>query len=241
MSVIVEKAQPIIDYLIEFKEKAEGNDTDGLYRQKTYDDLVNVLKTFKSELDELSEKDLKIDFRRTPKNEITKDIQYAMTMVCDEVIVDSDTFDDWHTQFLDEYPEFEFQNPGMRAQQFYKVHDRIGRINNEIKEFFYVCLALGFQGEKEDSELKTFKEDAISPLTDPMDKNCKLTPLAGECKKSSKTFYTKLSSRVYQVICAGLILLVLSICLWLRHDVTYPIEEIVQEIQKQQLKTTYVQ
>jgi len=238
MSVIVEKAQPIIDYLIQFKEKADRNDTDGLYRQKTYDDLIERLTTYKSELDKLSDETLNVELLKMPKNEITKDIQYAMAMLCDEIIVNSNKFDDWDQQFLDEYPEFKFQNPGRRAQEFYEVYNRIGKMNNE---FFYICFALGFQGKLNDSELKKFKEDVISPLTVSIDKSYKLTPLADECKKSSKTFYTRLSSHVYLGICAGLILLVMIICLWFRHEVTYSIEEIVQEIQNQQLQSTYNQ
>jgi len=241
MSVIVEKAQPIIDYLIQFNEKVERNDTDELYYQKTYNDLIDALKLFKKDLDELSGDTLKVDVLGIPKNDITKDIQYAMAMLCDETIMNSNLFEEWDQQLLDEYKDFAFQNPGRRAQEFYEVYERIGNKHKAIEEFFYVCLALGFQGKKEGSELRKFKENVISPHTQPLDKSYKLTPSAEDYVKSSKTFYTRLSSRVYQIICAVMIFIVICICWWLRHDVTYPIEEIVQEIQKQQIQSAYDQ
>jgi type VI protein secretion system component VasF len=234
MSAIVEKAQPIINYLIQFNEKVERNDTDELYYQKTYNDLIDKLKQFKSELDELTEDIFKVDVLGIPKVNITKDIQYAMAMLCDEIIMNSNVFEEWDQQLLDEYIDFAFLNPGRRAQEFYEVYERIGKKNKAIEDFFYVCLALGFQGKKEGAELRKFKENLISPHIQPIDKSSKLTPSAEDCIKSSKTFYTRLSSRVYQTICAVLIFVVICICLWLRHDVTFPIEVIVQEIQNQQ-------
>ncbi|KPA15760.1 Type IV / VI secretion system, DotU domain protein [Candidatus Magnetomorum sp. HK-1] len=236
MSIIVQKAQPVIIELIAFKRKVDLNQINELIKKDVYNILIEKLKTFKSELDKLPESEFELD--GLTKNDITKNLQQVLAMLCDEIIVNTKFFKEWNKNYIEKHDEFFFLNPGFRSVEFYNIYNRIGKKNKSIEDFFYICMAMGFEGDKNKSDLQNFKEDLISIRKGTIDKQYKLTPSAGDIRKK-KSFYLSWNVSFAKIICIGLIIAALSTCWWYRHEITYPIEEMVKVIHNQELKSTY--
>jgi len=244
MSVIVDKAQPIIDYLIQFKKQVKEDGKNNFDKEKTYKELFSMLNSFKTELEDLSKEDLKFNVINKHKNEITKDIHHLLAMLCDDIIVQSDKIDGWQIKTLDSDKEFKFENINNRSVEVFNIYNRIGVDKiDDIQEIFYVCFSLGLLAgdERVVEKLSDTKKKVIASLERSIDKPYKITPTADVIPKSDIVFHSTLSSRIYKVICGGLMILVIIICWWLRHDVTYLIEETANEIKKQQLQSPYDQ
>ena len=138
---IIQKASPIIDYLMMLRCEFEAGTctltVDGLKEK-----LSGMVAAVESELRQFPDMYTKIET-----------VKLILTAFCDEVII----FSDWThaATWRDQSLEMALFNQNVSGEKFFEMLEAEGYRDPELAELFYTCLSLGFRpGKKESAEAK---------------------------------------------------------------------------------------
>jgi len=211
----------IISDLIQLKVESEKNIPDDFEAVRTK--LLKHLKQTKDALFNLPEETFRIHNKPSIlKSVVINDIIYILAVLCDEIVVALITSHNlsyklWNNLDNDEFVTLE---PGLRAVKFYQIFDEIGKGSIDLKKLFYICMSLGFRGEKTNNkELKEFKFDLTeSLLDDPFKKNeIFLTPEAEQWVDEDRRG-TICTHKNYKYIIYVLIIIIIITYFWLLYS-----------------------
>jgi len=210
----------IISDLIQLKVESEKNIPDDFEAVRIK--LLKQLKQAKNDLWNLREETFRIHNKPSIlKSVVINDIIYILAVLCDEIVVALITshklsYKLWNNLDNDEFVTHE---PGLRAVKFYQIFDEIGKGSNELKKLFYICMSLGFRGEKTNNkELKEFKYDITeSLLYDPSKNEILLTPEAEQWVDENRRG-TICTHKNYQYVIYVLIIIIIITYFWLLYS-----------------------
>ena len=235
---IIRKIQPVISYLIKLQKKTDKNETIG---EKSFDDLKKKINKMHTDLLELDQAKLNIDFNsdvvKLSKDNLIKNIKYVMTVLCDEIIIYVIKENSWKKKTL----EFDIFKSTMRGNKFYGLYAQMGKINEEISELFYICIAMGFRGDYKDNlkDLESLKSEIYNFICKDYNNEIGITKDAKDCIKEKKKKIIKVNWKYVLTPCCFIFVLFAFWWWWLYDDATVLINETVDLMQNQKLKSTY--
>ncbi len=131
-NVIIEKAQPVMEYIIDQRRKFE-----------TAEVMPDVLRLeLKKKLSDMETELLK--FHQIHSRLDT--IKYVLTALIDEIVI----FSNW--RYVDQWQinplEMEIFGKNIAGERFFSLLEKEGYSDPEMAELFYLCLCLGFKRDE---------------------------------------------------------------------------------------------